>query len=128
MLNKDVEGTATEDLSKAARDVIAERRRQVEKEGWTAAHDDKHSSGDLSAAAGCYALFSESHPDVGRPPPQWPWAREWWKPQGYRRDLVRAAALLLAEIERVDRRCETAKGQREADASSLTATWSTGTN
>lgn len=36
----------------------------------------------------------------------WPrsWSRAWWKPKNPRRDLVRAAALLIAEIERLDRR------------------------
>lgn len=33
----------------------------------------------------------------------WPWDREWWKPKDRRRNLVRAAALLIAEIERLDR-------------------------
>lgn len=33
----------------------------------------------------------------------WPWAGDWWKPKDRRRDLVRAAALLVAEIERLDR-------------------------
>lgn len=89
--------------------VLAERLRQVTTEGWTPAHDDKHSSGDLSKAAGCYALFSEAFPDEGKPPPQWPWAREWWKPKDCRHDLVRAAALLIAEIERIDRREERAE-------------------
>jgi len=30
------------------------------------------------------------------------WAREWWKPKDRRRDLIRAAALIVAEIERLD--------------------------
>lgn len=33
----------------------------------------------------------------------WPWSGEWWKPKDRRRDLVRAAALIVAEIERLDR-------------------------
>jgi hypothetical protein len=36
------------------------------------------------------------------PPACWPWTRDWWKPQDFRRDLVRAAALILAELERFD--------------------------
>jgi hypothetical protein len=30
----------------------------------------------------------------------------WWKPKDRRRDLVRAAALIIAEIERLDRDAE----------------------
>lgn len=87
----------------AVHDVLMERRRQIDQEGWSLEHDDKHSSGDLSAAAGCYALFSALHPDAGQPPEQWPWSRKWWKPKEHRRNLVRAAAMLIAEIERIDR-------------------------
>ena len=36
-------------------------------------------------------------------PVGWPWHRQWWKPKNARRDLVRAAALIVAEIERLDR-------------------------
>ena len=39
-------------LTAAARDVLAERRRQVEAEGWTPQHDDSHGSRGLAAAAG----------------------------------------------------------------------------
>lgn len=86
-------------LSKAASDVLAERQGQIEREGWTPEHDDEHASGELADAAACYALSGD--PKV--PPPEWPWATEWWKPKDRRHDLVRAAALLLAEIERLDR-------------------------
>ena len=89
--------------SNAAKDVLAERRRQVEVEGWTHEHDDQHDEGELATAAGCYALFSGSHSDEGEPPPLWPLDPAAWKPREYRRDLVRAAALTLAEIERLDR-------------------------
>ncbi|HCE9784511.1 TPA: hypothetical protein NH348_003290 [Pseudomonas aeruginosa] len=33
----------------------------------------------------------------------WPWDEEWWKPKSARENLVRAGALVLAEIERLDR-------------------------
>lgn len=90
-------------MGRAALDVIAERRRQIETEGWTAEHDDQHGEGQLATAAGCYVLYSDVYPLAGDPPPAWPWDDVWWKPKDYRRDLVRAAALIVAEIERLDR-------------------------
>lgn len=86
----------------AARDVLAERRRQVAAEGWTPEHDDSHESSALAAAAGCYAMYTLAYP-AGDPPPDWPWDKSWWKPGDERRNRVKAAALLLAEIERLDR-------------------------
>lgn len=101
-------------LTAAAADVLAERRRQVEVEGWTAKHDAKHGSGDLAAAGGCYALgaaflltpglrYREYVP--ASVPRLWPWDARWWKLDGRdpRRALVKAGALVLAEIERFDR-------------------------
>ncbi len=35
--------------------IAAERKRQIEVEGWTPEHDRQHSSGDLARAASCYA-------------------------------------------------------------------------
>jgi hypothetical protein len=91
----------------AARDVLAERRRQVEAEGWTAEGDDKYSEGQMAVAAGYYALASgyphERDIGKGKTPNYWPWNREWWKPRTARANLVRAGALVLAEIERIDR-------------------------
>jgi len=85
-------------------DVAAERARQKAIEGWTPEHDDTHGSGEMALAAGCYALNAapERFAD-GIVPIFWPWSREWWKPKDRRRDLVRAAALIVAEIERLDR-------------------------
>lgn len=90
-------------MSKAIEDVIAERARQIEQEGWTPEHDDQHVPGSLSHAGACYALYGENFDAVGEPPPHWQWGRQWWKPAGMRRNLVRAAALIIAEIERLDR-------------------------
>lgn len=99
-------------LSAAARDVLAERLRQVEVEGWTPKHDDEHSTGAMAAAAACYALTASAAATQSRYwiakraeacRSLWPWASVWWKPKDQRSDLVRAGALILAEIERLDR-------------------------
>lgn len=90
-------------MSKAAWDVLAERERQKEVEGWHPDHDDGYAECELAVAAAMYALYSDSYPNAGQPPQLWPWAPEWWKPKDYRRDLIRAGALILAEIERLDR-------------------------
>jgi len=95
---------------RAAGDVLAERRRQVEAEGFTAEHDDAHIRGELGAAAACYAVPSRARDAAFDS--HWPetWDKSWWKPAGAasdltarRRDLVKAGALILAEIERIDR-------------------------
>ncbi|ESS38019.1 hypothetical protein P355_0145 [Burkholderia cenocepacia KC-01] len=90
------------EVTNAARDVLAERRRQVEQEGWTPAHDDQYRDHELSCAAGCYAMHTLAYP-AGDPPPAWPWAADWWKPTTHRRNLVKAGALIQAAIERLDR-------------------------
>jgi hypothetical protein len=88
--------------SQAALDVMAERRRQIEAEGWTPEHDDEHDDGELARAAAVYA-----NPQIwnilGHSLVGWPWEPRWYKPRDPRSDYVRAAALLLAEIERLDR-------------------------
>lgn len=95
-------------MSRAVKAVIAERRRQIEQEGWTPEHDDEHTDRSLAKAGALYAdVYAEGYKagddELDDPPCDWPWADEWWKPKGPRRDLVRAAALIIAEIERLDR-------------------------
>lgn len=91
-------------------DIAAERRRQVQVEGWTAAHDDEYRFGKLAAAAACYALSATRRDGGDELPPFWPFAPEWWKPKNRRRDLVRAGALIVAEIERLNRAEEASTG------------------
>lgn len=98
------------EMSKAARDVLAERERQKTVEGWTAEHDDAHNLGEMADAAACYAIRSSRTTDdqaacAGRSIINrlWPWEMTWWKPTIRRSDLVKAGALILAEIERLDR-------------------------
>lgn len=102
--------------SQAALDVLAELNRQRARgptgEGFDADHDDQHVPGELSSAAICYAAnFISAHRDgISRvefsaiSKRAWPWDASFWKPKEPRRDLVRAAALLIAEIEKLDRK------------------------
>lgn len=99
-------------------DVMHERRRQIEVEGFTPEHDGTHCDRSLARAAICYVdqyaslawlLDGEDNGEkiyAEEPVPNdWPasWAEKWWKPKSPRCDLVRAVALLIAEIERLDR-------------------------
>ncbi|WP_073662575.1 hypothetical protein [Pseudomonas aeruginosa] len=80
-------------------DVQAERRRQVEAEGWTPEHDDLYCAAELPRAAAAYILNGAND----EAPAIWPFSAKWWKPSTARRDMVKACALALAEIERLDR-------------------------
>lgn len=84
-------------------DVIAERQRQQSVEGWTPEHDDEHCNGELAMAAVCYINETGTVNRNGGKPWGWPWDASWWKPNARRRNLVKAGALILAEIERIDR-------------------------
>ncbi|HFT3108117.1 TPA: DUF550 domain-containing protein [Salmonella enterica subsp. enterica serovar Paratyphi B] len=90
--------SVSQSLTDALRDVIAERQRQVSVKGWTPEHDDTYTCGELSGAAISYIEPMEA---------VFYWPAEWhddsFKPSDERRNLVKATALLLAEIERLDR-------------------------
>lgn len=88
--------------------IQAERTRQIEKLGWTSEHDDQHTNFQLSAAGSCYANPYNggpySNPNYGYPPQDWPWDASWWSPSEEPiRNLVKAGALIVAEIERLQR-------------------------
>ncbi len=72
--------------------IAAERRRQIMEEGWTPEHDAEHVNGELALAAACYTSG-----DFGN----WPWDPQWLKPKDRVRDLVRAGALIAAELDRL---------------------------
>lgn len=111
-------------------EIAAERARQIEKEGWSLEHDDEaHYDGSLSMAAACYAApepifrhgerrirlnsargidencYQYDYETVTDYHDPWPWDCEWDKRGSHsrRRQLVVAAALIVAEIERLDR-------------------------
>ena len=76
--------------------IAVERERQIGEEGWSSSHDSDYDRGQLAAAAACYAW-----PDVKDE--WWPWEEKWWKPKDDLRNLVRAGALIAAEIDRLQR-------------------------
>ena len=105
--------------------IAAERQRQITVEGYDAAHDAAHIHGEIAKAAACYADFAcpteerikqlplqrgLADPETFYPlrvqvPVNWPWATEYWKPspESRIRELVKAGALIAAEIDRLQR-------------------------
>ena len=115
--------------------IAAERQRQIEVEGWTPEHDDEHSSGELAAAAVCYAAYAWGEPIYRKACHSgaisfcdpWPWDSSWDKRDVYcavdpddegimptenqiadhkLRCLVKAGALIAAEIDRLQRQAQ----------------------
>ena len=83
--------------------IAEERQRQEDEEGWTPEHDDQHTEYELAHAAACYLMRDDS--DILKK--YWPFGWPWWKPSHSRvRNLVKAGALVAAEIDRVQRRLE----------------------
>ena len=83
--------------------IFEERMRQISDENFFAAHDDRHVHGELLAAALTYCdhvRFPNAHPTSFRL--TWPmnWGVNWFKPTTPMRDLVKAGALISAEIDR----------------------------
>lgn len=87
--------------------IAAERRRQVEAEGWAPEHDDEHTKAELARAAHRYltrAIDRSGWPLGGFGSLGWPWSESWWKPSDDPiRNLVKAGALIAAEIDRLQR-------------------------
>lgn len=79
--------------------ITQERNRQAAQEGYYLSHDQEHDQGELVAAAIAYA--GESFPHSGLDV-YWPWDVKGWKPSEDRvRNLVKAGALIAAEIDRI---------------------------
>jgi hypothetical protein len=86
-----------EDFTDAVLSVLDERSRQQKTQGFDAKHDDaREIKGELVDAAMCYM--------AGHKLGIWPWPDFEFSCSSRRRGLIKAAALLLAEIEQLDRR------------------------
>jgi len=118
--------TTNHDTNRVVDEIRRERFRQQLDKGFSLDHDDKHANGELTraalnygaAASICMTLGAKSFDRDQRPPLDfmgsaffWPWDASWWKPTSVRSDLVKAAALIVAEIERLDR--ATVKGMAD---------------
>ncbi|MCK9599658.1 MAG: hypothetical protein M0R06_11500 [Sphaerochaeta sp.] len=95
--------------------IAQERNRQIKAEGWTEEHDKQHSRGELSMAATCYTLVAvdqiKKYPSAEVMPSFWPWHHLWWKPtKDPIRNLVKAGALIAAEIDRIQAYIQAQKG------------------
>lgn len=97
-----------------AKEAADERLRQVSEEGYSTSHDDLYAAYELVYAACAYASHQPSKEILDRgpiglrnlssePPLWWPWRAKYWKPRSHRENMVRAIALLMAEVERIDR-------------------------
>jgi hypothetical protein len=102
---------AAEQLLKVLQDVRKKRLRQINQHGWTREHDNEHRLGEIACAAISYiqaAYKIEMGLTFEELTVFWPWkTSDDWKPnlaQDRRELLVNAAALLIADIERLDRR------------------------
>lgn len=85
-------------------DILVERERQVQEEGWTPDHDRQHSKGELARAAAGYCLMSLCPPLKGWTQlieHIWPWGMKWLKPGATQSDLYKAGALISAEQDRL---------------------------
>jgi hypothetical protein len=91
--------------------IAAERERQISKEGWTPEHDDGHTGWELALAAASYSALA------GGINKRWVedelWPSEWadcFKPKTGMSNLIRAGALIAAEIDRLNRLAKPTKG------------------
>lgn len=95
--------------------IEAERNRQIYMEGWTKEHDANHDRGELALAAAAYSLPSDII-EIGEDESYvemfqvrfsriklWPFENKWWRPnpENRIRELVKAGALIAAEIDRL---------------------------
>lgn len=88
--------------------IAEERQRQISTEGWTPEHDDRHTDGALAFAAATYALPEEMRNSLAVggcsfKERLWPFDDFWFKPKTPIQDLIRAGALIAAEIDRLQR-------------------------
>src|SRR5687768_7613607 len=86
--------------------IAKERQRQMEQEGWPPEHDDQHKREELVSAAIAYLMADETDFSDNLYTAAyafWPWSSEFWKPKDRLSNLIRAGALIAAEIDRLHR-------------------------
>ena len=82
---------------KVLRLIQAERENQIVSHGYSTTHDKMWERGELAQAAAVYAM-----PAQKRRVEDWPFEKFFYRPELSRVDeLIKAAALIVAEIERI---------------------------
>ena len=84
--------------------IAAERKLQIHHHGYQPEQDLSYTRGQLldAALSYCGAAINIGHPSALKPPKQWPWAASLFHPSPSPvRNLVKAGALLAAEIDRL---------------------------
>jgi hypothetical protein len=90
-------------------EIARERTRQIEGEGYGLAHDDGLRFGELAKAAAAYALLGHCATALSlrrwreHGAALWPFDPALFRPTTPRRCLIKAAAMIIAEIGRLDR-------------------------
>ena len=80
--------------------ILKERVRQIGGEGYTPSYDDQWRNGELAKAAAIY-VFPEDDRDMSK----WTFEKTAYHPVPFLREqeLIKAASLIVAEIERLER-------------------------
>ena len=78
--------------------IALERQRQIDEEGYTIEGDKKYQRDQLVYAALSYLLALDEKCSM---PLTWPWTERYWKPRKRISNLIRAGALICAEIDRL---------------------------
>ena len=88
------------------REIAEERLRQIQDDGFRVGNNYRSQDKNLARAAASYCLSSagDEEPSVTHWPKTWPF--HMYEPSTQRLDLIRAAALILAAIECIDRNDE----------------------
>ncbi|WP_052084815.1 hypothetical protein [Comamonas testosteroni] len=107
-----VQPGAFDALTPAARDVLAERQRQITQEGYDPQHDDDHVNDEIAAMAALFIMpegsreWDATSTSYGDTLAEALLPGDWEMPNfgdDRRRQLIKGTAMGLAEIERIDR-------------------------
>ncbi|PZU62344.1 MAG: hypothetical protein DI552_00300 [Brevundimonas sp.] len=85
-------------IRRAVVDIVAERQYQISRHGWSRDHDDTHADGAIANAAADYASTGQQPISTS-----WAYGSKVVDKEPRRQQLVKAGALIIAEIERLDR-------------------------
>lgn len=87
--------------------IAEERVRQEQQLGYEPRGDDRHTRGELREAAVSYAMAPAENDDeiLGK---RWPWDVTFWERESDERNLVKAGALIAAELDRLHRKFQVA--------------------